>query len=134
MKKLLLLLSLSFLSTQAFAIPSFFSCEVKQNLAIRADSVREIVTVDSFIFIDEIDYIVFSKNPDNRPSVVYGERLKIIESTRNSSQFFNLSGEDVLTKTRFSFMYSLKDDYGHLSISIARGQDALVMIARCVAF
>ena len=134
MKKLFLILILSFISVQSLAVPSIFSCEVKQNLAIRADSVREIVTVDSFIFKDEIDYIVVSENRDKRPSVVFDERLKIIESTRNSSQFFNLSGEDVLTKTPFSFMYSLKDDYGHLSISFARGQDILVMIARCVAF
>ena len=134
MKKLFLILILSFISAQSLAAPSIFSCEVKQNLAIRADSVREIVTVDSFIFKDEIDYIVFSENRDKRPSIVFDERLKIIESRRNGSEFFNLSGEDVSTKIPFSFVYYLKEDYGYLSISFARGQDALVMIARCVAF
>jgi hypothetical protein len=133
-KKLFLILILSFISAQSLAAPSIFSCEVKQNLAIRADSVREIATVDSFIFKDEIDYIVFSENRDKRPAIVLDNKLKIIESRRNSSEFLNISGEEVATNIPFSFVYYLKDDFGYLSIAFSRSGNALVMIARCVAF
>ena len=134
MKKLLLLLLISFFSVQSFAAPSIFSCEVKQDLSIHEDSINDVKTVDTFIFTDEIDNIVFSENPSKRPNIILHEKFKIIESRRDSDEYFNLSGEAVNTKIPFSFVYYLEEDYGFLSIAFSRGNNARVMIARCVAF
>ena len=134
MKKLLLLLLLSFFSVQSFAAPSIFSCEVKQDLSIHEDSINDVKTVDTFIFTDEIDNIVFSENPSKRPNIILHEKFKIIESRRDSDEYFNLSGEAMSTKIPFSFVYYLYEDYGFLSIAFSRGNNARVMIARCVAF
>jgi hypothetical protein len=134
MKKLLLLLILSFFSVQSFAAPSIFSCEVKQDLSIHEDSINDVKTVDTFIFTDEIDNIVFSENPSKRPNIILHEKFKIIESRRDSDEYFNLSGEAMSTKIPFSFVYYLEEDYGFLSIAFSRGNNARVMIARCVAF
>ena len=134
MKKLLLLLLLSFFSVQSFAAPSIFSCEVKQDLSIHEDSINDVKTVDTFIFTDEIDNIVFSENPSKRPNIILHEKFKIIESRRDSDEYFNLSGEAVNTKIPFSFVYYLEKDCGFLSIAYSRANNARVMIARCVAF
>jgi hypothetical protein len=134
MKKLLLLLLLSFFSVQSFAAPSIFSCEVKQDLSIHEDSINDVKTVDTFIFTDEIDNIVFSENPSKRPNIILHEKFKIIESRRDSDEYFNLSGEAMSTKIPFSFVYYLYEDYGFLSIAFSRGNNARTMIAKCVAF
>ena len=134
MKKLLLLLLLSFFSVQSFAAPSIFSCEVKQDLSIHEDSINDVKTVDTFIFTDEIDNIVFSENPSKRPNIILHEKFKIIESRRDSDEYFNLSGEAMSTKIPFSFVYYLEEDYGFLSIAFSRGNNARTMIAKCVAF
>ena len=134
MKKLLLLLILSFFSVQSFATPSIFSCEVKQDLSIHEDSINDVKTLDTFIFTDEIDNIVFSENPSKRPSIILHEKFKIIESRRDSDEYFNLSGEAMSTKIPFSFVYYLYEDYGFLSIAFSRGNNARTMIAKCVAF
>ena len=134
MKKLLLLLILSFFSAQGFAAPSIFSCEVKQDLSIWENKVDDVKTVDTFIFTDEIDNIVFSENPSKRPALILVDKLKVIESRRDSDKYFNLSGEEVTTKIPFSFLYYLEEDYGYLSITFSRGGNARTMIARCVAF
>jgi len=134
MKKLLLLLILSFFSVQSFAVPSIFSCEVKQDLSIHENTIDDVKRVDTFIFTDEIDNIVFSKNYDKRPALILHEKFKIIESKRDSDEYFNLSGEAVSTKIPFSFVYYLEKDYGFLSIAFSRGNNARTMIAKCVAF
>ena len=134
MKKLLLLLLLSFFSVQSLAVPNIFSCEVKQDLSIHEDSINDVKRVDTFIFTDEIDNIVFSNNYDKRPALILHEKFKIIESRRDSDEYFNLSGEAVNTKIPFSFVYYLEKDYGFLSIAYSRANNARVMIARCVAF
>jgi hypothetical protein len=134
MKKLLLLLLLSFFSVQSFAAPSIFSCEVKQDLSIHENSIDDVKRVDTFIFTDEIDNIVFSNNYDKRPALILHEKFKIIESRRDSDEYFNLSGEAMSTKIPFSFVYYLEKDYGFLSIAYSRANNARVMIARCVAF
>ncbi|WP_416676978.1 hypothetical protein [Candidatus Pseudothioglobus sp. Uisw_016] len=134
MKKLLLLLLLSFFSVQSLAVPNIFSCEVKQDLSIHEDSINDVKRVDTFIFTDEIDNIVFSNNYDKRPALILHKKFKIIESRRDSDEYFNLSGEAVTTKIPFSFVYYLEEDYGFLSIAYSRANNARVMIARCVAF
>ena len=134
MKKLLLLLIFSFFSVQSLAVPNIFSCEVKQDLSIHEDSINDVKTVDTFIFTDEIDNIVFSENPSKRPNIILHEKFKIIESRRDSDEYFNLSGEAVTTKIPFSFVYYLEEDYGFLSIAFSRGNNARTMIAKCVAF
>ena len=84
--------------------------------------------------LNEIDNIVFSENPSKRPNIILHEKFKIIESRRDSDEYFNLSGEAMSTKIPFSFVYYLEKDYGFLSIAFSRGNNARVMIARCVAF
>jgi hypothetical protein len=134
MKKLLLILILSFISAQSLAVPSIFSCDVKQDLSIHENSIDDVKRVDTFIFTDEIDNIVFSNNYDKRPALILHEKFKIIESRRDSNEYFNLSGEAVTTKIPFSFVYYLEEDFGFLSIAYARARNARAMIARCVAF
>ena len=124
MKKLLSLLILSFFSVQSLAVPNIFSCEVKQDLSIHENTIDDVKRVDTFIFTDEIDNIVFSKNYDKRPALILHEKFKIIESKRDSDEYFNLSGEAVSTKIPFSFVYYLEKDYGFLSIAFSRGNNA----------
>ena len=76
MKKLLLLLILSFFSAQSFAAPSIFSCEVKQDLSIHEDSINDVKTLDTFIFTDEIDNIVFSETPLKDRALFFTRNLK----------------------------------------------------------
>lgn len=134
MKKLLLLLILSFISAQSLAAPSIFSCDVKQDLSIRENSIDDVKTVETFMFTDEIDNIVFSKNKSKRPSIILHEKFKVITAQRDGDKYFNLYGEAVSTKIPFSFVYYLEEDYGFLTIAYARGMNARAMIARCVAF
>ena len=134
MKKLFLLLLLSFFSVQSLAVPNIFSCEVKQDLSIHENSIDDVKRVNTFIFTDEIDNIVFSNNYDKRPALILHEKFKIIESRRDSDEYFNLSGEAMSTKIPFSFVYYLYEDYGFLSIAFSRGNNARTMIAKCVAF
>jgi len=134
MKKLLLLLTLSFFSAQSIAVPSIFSCDVKQDLSIHEDSINDVKTVDTFIFTDEIDNIVFSNNSDKRPALITSEKFKIIESITDNDEYFILEGEQVTTEIPFSFLYYLEEDYGFLSIAYSRAKRARVMIAKCVAF
>ena len=134
MKKLLSLLILSFFSVQSLAVPNIFSCEVKQDLSIHENSIDDVKRVDTFIFTDEIDNIVFSNNYDKRPALILHEKFKIISAQRDGEKYLNLHGEAVSTKSPFSFVYYLEEDYGFLSIAFSRGNNARTMIAKCVAF
>jgi len=134
MKKLTLLLALSLFSTQGLAVPSIFSCEVKRDLSIFEDSISDVKRVDSFIFKDEIDKLVFSKDKDKRPNIVLDDELTITSSQRNSDTELFLSGWVGSTIIPFAFQYFLKKDYGYLDIAYSRTGNARVMIARCVAF
>ena len=134
MKKLLSLLILSFFSVQSLAVPNIFSCEVKQDLSIHENSINDVKRVDTFIFTDEIDNIVFSNNYDKRPALILHAKFKIISAQRDGEKYLNLHGEAVSTKIPLHFNYYLEKDYGFLSIAYSRANNGRVMIARCVAF
>ena len=143
MKKLLLLLLLSFFSNQSLANLSVYSCEVKQNLEIYDDGIQDvskylglggftIYEPSSFLFKVENKKLIFDKDISKRPGIITYHEFYTTYSDE-TEWGITILADDVL-RNQFNFMYSKEDDYGYLTITGSIGFGSIDnLIAKCIA-
>ena len=122
MKKLLLLLLLSFLSTQSLAkVGDYYNCEMKEHLVINVGSKFD-GHLDTFIFEKKKDKIIFR-------NFFYASSLPIIVNEYDE-EFGGVRGVE-------NFYYKEMDairSYGDFSYTAGMGNGAFIVLAKCKKF
>ena len=121
MKKLLLLLLLSFLSTQSLAkVGDFYTCEMKKHLHIGANYDYE-GDLDTFIFEKKKDKIIFR-------NFFYASSFPIIENEAYDQGAYYGTDEVFaggLAEYRFYYYF------GDFSFTLGAGTGAIIVLAKC---
>ena len=136
MKKLLLLLLLSFFSNQSLANLSVYSCEIKQNLQIYDDEIYDVnrggYDPSSFLFKEENKKLIFDEDIFKRPRIITYHEVYTTYSYESESEI-TIHADDVL-KHQYNFRYNKEDDYGYLAITGSYDFGIINnLIAKCIA-
>mgnify|MGYP000041132418 CR=1 FL=1 len=134
MKKLLLLLILSFFSNQSLANLGVYSCEIKQYLFIYEDGINEkIYEPSSFLFKEEDKKLIFDKDFSKRPRIIDVYEIDTTFSYEHES-FINIFAHDDVLLNQYNFQFSKEKDYGYLTITKSIGFGSIDnLIAKCTA-
>ena len=136
MKKLLLLLILSFFSAQSLGALDVYECEVKINQTVYEDWVYErLYDVDTFIIKYDKNKITFSEDRMKRPEIAEYPEFTVT-GFLNEEKSLQIHGRDLYQGTIHLSHLKEKDDFAYLTISSMGGFEGSIvnLIARCKSF
>ena len=131
MKKLLLLLTLSFFSAHSLGALDVYECEVKINQTVYEDKTYEGNDVDSFIIKFDKNNVTFSEDWKKRPQIVNFYTM-INTGFVNDDKSLLITGYNGFNSSYFYLRHDKKDDYALLKLSNLNFDGSIKnLIARC---